>query len=48
VEERELFGPWAGVFPGSEALETHPRYPDLRRKMGLQDDAPGDVGGDHG
>jgi serine/threonine protein kinase/tetratricopeptide (TPR) repeat protein len=48
VEERELFGPWVGAFPGSEGLKAHPRYPELRRKMGLQGDPTGDVGGDHG
>jgi TolB-like protein/tRNA A-37 threonylcarbamoyl transferase component Bud32/Tfp pilus assembly protein PilF len=35
VEEREMFGPWITRFPDIEALQSHPRYPELLRKAGL-------------
>ncbi len=35
VEDRELFGPWLGLVPGSEALKEHPRFPELIRKAGM-------------
>ncbi len=54
VENRELFGPWAvfgswsGALPGSEALKTHPRYPELLRKSGISDDPSADGQSDDG
>ncbi|HEV2644240.1 MAG TPA: hypothetical protein VGT98_16120, partial [Candidatus Elarobacter sp.] len=35
VTEADAFGPWFLRWPKCEALESHPRYPDLRRLVGL-------------
>jgi len=35
VTETDAFGPWFLRWPGAEALLTHPRYPELRRMIGL-------------
>ncbi len=36
VTESDAFGPWFLRFPGTEALRTHPRYPELLRLAGLE------------
>lgn len=35
VDERAPQQIWLVRRPGTEALHAHPRYPELRRKMGL-------------
>jgi hypothetical protein len=35
VTEADAFGPWFLTWPGAEALRSHPRYPELRRLIGL-------------
>jgi serine/threonine protein kinase len=35
VTEADAFGPWFLRWPGIEALQSHPRYPELRRLIGL-------------
>ena len=35
VMEADGFGPWFLRWPGCEALYTHPRYPELRRRAGV-------------
>lgn len=35
VTESDAFGPWFLRWPNSDALHAHPRYPELRRMVGL-------------